>query len=322
MISNDRVLTTALAGLAVAVTAGVLCRLPAQEAPPPRGAGSAADKAGKVSQEAPEATAVRQQTAAFVAAFNKGDAKAAAAFWMPDGEFIAPDGNTLRGRKAIEIGYAEFFKKNPKASLELHPESVRLFGHHSAVEVGTLKLRLPDAKKLAQSRYSVLHVRDKDDWRMASVHEWTPDAAELVSLRDLEWLIGEWEGKSGGTEVRTRYAWDENKAFLHCRFTLKKNGKVVGSGLQIIGKDPAGGLRSWQFDRSGRFGESAWSRDGDHWVIKANATLPNGSEVHAVNLLVPRGNDAFTWQPVERTAGSAPLSDLPPLKITRVKADQ
>src|SRR5262249_58667821 len=132
MRSNGRVLATALAGLTVAVTAGVLCQSPAQESPLPRRAGSAPGQADKGKQEAPEAAAVRRQTAAFAAAFNKGDARAAAAFWMKDGEFIGPDGSTLRGRRAIEKGYAEFFKKNPKPSLELHPESVRLFGHHAA----------------------------------------------------------------------------------------------------------------------------------------------------------------------------------------------
>ena len=147
MRSNGRVLATAVAGLTVAVTAGVLRPSPAQESPLPRRAGSAPDQAGNAKQEAPEAAAVRRQTAEFAAAFNKGDAKATAAFWMTDGEFIGPDGSTLRGRRAIEKGYAAFFKKNPKASLELHPESVRLYGHHAAVEVGTLTLRLPGANR-------------------------------------------------------------------------------------------------------------------------------------------------------------------------------
>jgi uncharacterized protein (TIGR02246 family) len=322
MSKSGRVLAAALAGLAVAATAGLLCRSPAQEPSSPRSAGSAPGKAGGVKQQSPLAAAVRQRTAEFAAAFNKGDAKQTAGFWMPDGEFIGPDGNTLRGRKAIEKGYAEFFKKNPKATLELHTQSVRAFGHHAALEAGTLKLRLPGKRQPAESRYSVLHVRDEDGWHMASVHEWTPDPAELVSLRDLEWLVGEWVGKEGGTEVRTRYAWDEDRAFLHCRFTIKKDGKVVASGLQVIGKDPAVGLRSWQFDRSGRFGQSFWSRDGDRWVIEANATLPDGRETHAVSVLIPRGKDAFTWQLGEYTAAGVSLSGTPPLKVTRVKGGQ
>ena len=40
------------------------------------------------------------------------------------------------------------------------------------------------------SRYSVLHVREEDGWRMASVREWVPDPQELVTVKDVEWLLG------------------------------------------------------------------------------------------------------------------------------------
>ena len=59
--------------------------------------------------------------------------------------------------------------------------------------------------------------------------------------------------EKGLPAFHTRNAWDEGKAFLHCRYTMTKDGTVVSSGLQVIGKDPAGGLRSWQFDKSGTF---------------------------------------------------------------------
>jgi uncharacterized protein (TIGR02246 family) len=320
MSSNGRILATALAGLAVAVTAGALGRSGAQEPPLPRSGEPAPGKAGGAKMKSPGAAAVRKKTAQFAAAFNRGDARAAAAFWAKDGEYTGPDGNTLHGRKAIEKSYAGFFKKNPKARLEVHPESLRVYGHHAALEEGMLKLRLPDKRQAGRSRYSVLHVRDEDGWHMASVHEWTPDPADLVSLRDLEWLLGEWVAREGGTAVRTRYAWAEGKAFLHVRYTLTADGKVVGSGLQVIGQDPAGGLRAWQFDRSGRFAEQSWSRDGDRWVIESARTLPDGTETHAVNHLIPHGKDAFTWQSAEYAADGSLLSRRPPLKVTRVKA--
>jgi hypothetical protein len=170
------------------------------------------------------------------------------------------------------------------------------------------------------ARYSVLHVREEDGWKMASVREWVPDPAELISLKDVEWLIGEWSARSDDAEASIRYAWDEDKAYLRGRYTLKRGGKVISSGTQVIGKDPHGGLRSWQFENGGSFGEWAWSRDDRGWVIQAAGTLRDGSEVTAVNLLVPVGKDAFTWQSVERTASGSPLPDTPPVKVSRVKA--
>src|SRR5262249_36156647 len=123
-------------------------------------------------------------------------------------------------------------------------------------------------------------------------------------------------------EVRITYAWDEAKTFLRGRYALKRDGKDASSGMQIIGKNPAGGLRSWVFDSSGTFGESVWSRDEGNWAIEATGTLPDGSEMTAKNLLIPLDKDAFTWQSVERTAAGTPLAATPPLKVTRVKADK
>lgn len=266
--------------------------------------------------------AVRKTADAFAAAFNKGDAKAMAAFWTKDGEYVGPDGETVRGRAAIEKDYAEFFKKNPKATIEVHIDSVRILGRHTALEEGTLRLRLAGEKEPGESRYSVLHVRDEDGWHMASVKEWIPDPAELVSLKDVEWMLGEWVAKNDKTEARVRYTWDEDKAFLRGRFTLKRDGKVISSGTHLIGKNPAGGLRAWVFERNGSFGESVWTRDENRWVIEASATLPDSSEATAVNVLIPLDKNSFTWQTVERTVAGSELAGTPPVKVTRVKSEK
>jgi uncharacterized protein (TIGR02246 family) len=271
--------------------------------------------------ESPDVAAVRKSAEAFAAAFNKGDAKAVAAFWTKDGEYVGPDGEEVRGRDAIEKEYAEFFKKNPKASVDVHIESVRLVGRYVAMEEGSLKLKLSGEAAPAESRYSVLHVKEDDGWRVASVREWVPDPAELVSPKDLEWLVGDWVAKGDGGELRLRYAWDEDKVYLRSRYSLRREGKVLSSGTQVIGKNPGGGLRSWLFDSSGTFGQSVWSHDGGRWVVEAEATLPDGSEVTAVNLLIPLGKDAFTWQSVERTAAGSQLPGTPPVRVTRVKAE-
>jgi hypothetical protein len=128
--------------------------------------------------------------------------------------------------------------------------------------------------------------------------------------------------RNGKTELTARYAWDEDKVFLRCRYTLKRDGKVVSKGTQIIGKDPAGELRSWLFDSSGAFGESSWTRDGDHWVIEGAGRLPDGSDETAVSVLIPQGKDAFTWRSLERTAGEVELPATPPIKVTRVKSER
>jgi uncharacterized protein (TIGR02246 family) len=275
-----------------------------------------------VKADSPEMMAVRKTADEYTRAFNAGDAKALAAFWTKDGEYVGPDGEELRGRDALEKSYVEFFKKHPKATIEVHISSVKLLGRHTALEEGSLKLKLPGDKEPTETRYSVLHVREDDGWRMASVREWAPSLAELTSLKDVEWLLGEWMAKSDKAEVRIKYDWDEDKAFIKGRFALKQGDKVISSGTQIIGKDPTGGLRSWVFDSNSTYGESAWARDEGRWIIEASGVLPDGSEVTAVNILIPLGKDAFTWQSTERTAAGSAMPDTIPVKVTRVKGDK
>src|SRR5262245_15738525 len=96
--------------------------------------------------QGPSETAVRKTSAAFIKAFNAADARAVAALWSKDGEFVGADGETIRGRAAIEKTYVEFFRQNPKAKIEVEIQSVRLLGRHTALEEGSLKLQLPGEK--------------------------------------------------------------------------------------------------------------------------------------------------------------------------------
>jgi uncharacterized protein (TIGR02246 family) len=272
--------------------------------------------------ESAEMAAVRKTADAFARAFNAGDARAVAAFWTKDGEFIDARGETTRGRDAIEKSYVAFFKQHPKAHIEVDIESVRLLGRYTALEEGKLKLTLPGDTQPGISRYSVLHVRQEDGWHMASVREWVPDPQALVSLKDVAWLLGAWTAKGPEGEIHITYKWDEDKAFLRGRYVLSKGDKVLNAGTQIIGKNPGGGLRSWVFDKSGSFGESVWWRDEKRWVIEAVGTLPDGSESTAVNVLIPLNQDAFTWQAIERTVAGSPTLGTPPVKVTRMKADK
>ena len=84
----------------------------------------------------PEVAAIRAGSEAFVAAFNKQDAKAIAALWTEDGEYIEESGRRFAGREAIEKGYAELFVGNPAAQMKIAIDSLRLVGPNAAIEDG------------------------------------------------------------------------------------------------------------------------------------------------------------------------------------------
>jgi len=262
---------------------------------------------------------VKAITADYVKAFNAADAKAAALLWTATGEYVGDDGEPVVGRDEIEKSLAAYFKAHPKATAEVRVESVRAMGRGLASVEGVVTIKLPGAESPSESRYTALHVNEDGRWPAASVAEWVPDPATDVSTKNLEWLVGEWESKGDGGELKIVYALGEEKVFLTGKYTLTKNGEVVSKGTQVIGRNPAGGLRSWMFDSTGTTSDAIWVRDEGRWISEADGVLPDGTTVFSVNVLIPLGPDAFTWQTTEREVNGEAAPGLPPVKVTRVK---
>jgi uncharacterized protein (TIGR02246 family) len=267
-------------------------------------------------KRADDEAAIRKASADFIKHFEKGDARAIAAAWTTDGEYIGEDGTTIRGRADIEAAYARAFAKQKRVKVEMTIESIRFPSKDTAIEEGYAKSYKGDSDQPTASRFSVLHVREGGRWLMAVLREW-PD--EGVSLRDLDWLIGTWEAKTDETEVRTAYEWDAKKNSIRCHITIKGKGRNV-SATQVLLKDPrTGQLRSWMFDDDGGFGEGTWTRDGKRWVIAATGVQADSGELTARNILTPVDRDTFSWQSTERTLDDEDLPNIPPVKVKRVK---
>ena len=80
-----------------------------------------------------ELAAIRAESLAFAAAFNKRDAKAIAELWTQDGEYIDDLGRRFLGRDAIEQGYTAFFANSPKVTLRVTIDSIRLLSDNTAI---------------------------------------------------------------------------------------------------------------------------------------------------------------------------------------------
>lgn len=260
-------------------------------------------------------TAIKKAMESFIKAFEKGDAKAVASYWTPEGEYVADDGTKYQGREELEKVYGEFFKNQKNLKVQVEMESLRFPSSSTAVEEGYLKLKKGKTGEFVTSKYSVLHVKEDGKWLMAIVREWP---SEGLNLRDLEWLIGTWQAKREGNEVTTTYEWDENKMFIVSHFTIKENKRTL-KGKQIIARDAATGLlRSWTFEAQGGFGEATWTRDGKKWVTEASGTLPSGSLMTATNIITPLDGNTFLWQTVNRVLDDEELPDIAPIKVSRV----
>src|SRR5262249_17726974 len=121
---------------------------------------------------AADRAAIRKATQSFIKAFESGDARAVAAHWTPQGEYISDEGVTYRGGAALEKAYREFFADTKGRQVEVEVESLRFLSRDTAVEEGYMKVRRGKNGERTASRYSVLHVREDGKWRMAVVREW------------------------------------------------------------------------------------------------------------------------------------------------------
>jgi hypothetical protein len=124
-----------------------------------------------------------------------------------------------------------------------------------AVTEVTLRLKNDDGEIVASGRQAIVAVREGGQWKVAIVREWDRDVGLDASLKEIEWLIGTWQAATKDRDVTITYEWDENKAFIRGKFTVKDGPKVIESGTQLIGKDNAEGvIRSWVFQSDGGFG--------------------------------------------------------------------
>jgi uncharacterized protein (TIGR02246 family) len=282
---------------------------------------AAQDKPAKGPDREADKRAIDEIIKQNIQAFNNRDAAAVAANWTAEGEYIRNDGEPIRGRAEIQKGYAEYFKTlKGKPRLEIQTEGLRFTSADTAVSEVILRLKNEEGEVTASSWRNTLLVREGDRWKVTIVQEWDRDNGLDVSLKELEWLIGTWHVATKGREVTTVYEWDENKAFIRGKYTIKEGAKVVESGTQMIGKDnAAGAMRSWVFQSDGGFGDGLWTREGKKWSVNVYGVTPDGRELTATAIYIHVDANTYTWQSVNQAVDGIPIPDTKPIKVAKRK---
>jgi len=271
--------------------------------------------------DAQQIAAITDSAKAFVEAFHKGDAKAVAAFWMPDGDYVDQDGRVLRGRKAIEDAYAELFAAKKGLKLRIDVASIRFPTPDLAIEDGTSAALSPDGNAPVRARYNNVLIKKNGQWLLASVRESAyADPSNYEHLRGLDWMIGEWvEENANGPMSHISFEWVPSDNFISATRTADYKDASLDNGRQIIGWDPASKqIRSWSFEADGGFGESTWARDGAKWIVKTKATMADGSAVTATSIFTPVDGKTVKWQSKERTVNGKPMPDTKETTMKRV----
>ena len=266
--------------------------------------------------------ALAKRAEAFLEAFHKGDAKALAAFWVPDGDYTDQTGRQLKGRAAIEKAFQGLFAENKGLKLRIDSDSLRFVTADVAIEEGTTGVISPDGGPPSRARYTIVHVKRDGQWYLDSVRD-TPFAppTNYEHLRGLEWAIGDWVGNADTGEVeRLSFAWTESQNFIVSTFNTSAKNVSVGGATVWTGWDPvAKNIRSWLFDSTGGFGEGSWTQDGKKWSLKTTTVLQDGKKAAATYVLTRVDADTIALQARDRSVDGKAVPDTKEVKLKRAK---
>ena len=266
-----------------------------------------------------EEDGIRAAVDSYVAAYNRGDAKAVASHWSESGEWISPTGQRFQGRQAIQNEIQSLFAANRDVRIEVIDPSIRLISPDVAMEEGIVRVIRP-AEMPSDSTYLAIHVKQDGQWKLDSVRETEVPATPAASpqLEELAWLVGEWIDQSPDATVESSVTWTKNKTFLSYAFKVSAPGMEDLEGTQVIGWDPAAGaVRSWMFDSDGGLGEGIWSKKGNGWIVKFSQVLPDGRKASATNMYTLLDANTFTWKSVGRKLDGEFLPNVEEVKVVR-----
>ena len=266
--------------------------------------------------------AIKKALDAYVAAYNRADARGLAALMTANAEYIDDEGEVVRGRAAIEKEMAEFFAEGASVRLVVTTESRRFIGSNVAIERGTAVVTAADGGT-AQGGYTTVWSKTEGSWKMESVQE-SVDAvgpSHVQKLQELAWLIGTWVDQDEHATIRTVGQWTANRNFISRSFSVAVDGQVDLSGTEIIGWDPASErIRGWVFDSEGGFSQETWTKKGDRWVVTSAGVLADGRRSSAVLLYQKTDDDHYTWQSTEREVDGEFQPDIRKVTVVRESA--
>jgi uncharacterized protein (TIGR02246 family) len=261
----------------------------------------------------------------FIAAYEKGDARAVAAFWTETADYVDQTGRTYKGRAAIQKMYEKFFAENKGMKLKIIPLSVRTVGSDAAIEEGITEITPADGGLPSAAHFTAFLLKKDGEWFLESVHDSVPQPpSNAEHFDDLEWLLGDWAGEEEkGESARASYAWAENRNFIVSHFATTLDGAPVVGGTQWICWDAVDKkIRSYSFYSGGGVGEGVWTNEGNTWKVEVNAKTSAGKKISGTHVITKLDADHATWQLTKVTVDGQSIPDPKPSKMKRVKAEK
>lgn len=245
--------------------------------------------------------------------FAKQDAKAIAAMFTAEAEYVDAGGTVFHGRQIIEAELKASFEQDPPGSLEINVVSIRPIAAGLLIEEGVSTFTPRQNGSATRTHYTATHVRQVDgSWLLASVRELeSAEATPHEQLKALAWLEGRWREENGNTVVKTEWKWSEDRNFLLSDFTIQTNGKDALKGTHRIGWDAERRqFRSWIFDASGGNADGWWSAAEDgSWSVHLGGIGATGIRRSSVMTYARDGADAIVVTQTKQTQAGVGMPD-------------
>jgi uncharacterized protein (TIGR02246 family) len=276
----------------------------------------------QTADRAQDEQAIRAAAKGYLEALGRGDARALAGYWTADGDVVDELGQSHPASELLkQLAPPEPGAARPE--IKMHESKIRFFSDEVAIEDGTSEVTASDGRVGAKGRFSAVWVKQNGGWRLASLREARiPNVDRPARLADLDWLVGQWSAESGDTKLEVSVRWNANETFLLRDLKVAREQKTIFHGSQRVGWDPrTGQLKAWNFDSDGGYGEGAWTRDGESWVIRMAGVLPDGRPNLTTTVVTPEGPDHFRLSST-RSPGAGAAEGTMQIEFTRVKASQ
>jgi len=269
----------------------------------------------------PEEEAVGEAVQALVKGYGQRDAKAFAAAFTADGEYIDEAGTVYHGRPAIESEFGHFLEANPDTTIQVQLSSTRAVAPGIIAADGLTRFTRSKDHSAVVGRCSLICAKDGNKWLVASLRE-TPAPATHPThheqLQQLEWLVGEWIDEGAQSHVHFSCRWDSSGNFLHRDFEVHTAGGKTVTGTQRIGYDALNGLlKSWAFDSAGGYAEGYWQRDGESWVMNSTGVTADGRVASGSSVYSRIEKNRISFHSVDRIVGGERIPDLVEVTIVR-----
>jgi uncharacterized protein (TIGR02246 family) len=256
--------------------------------------------------------AIRAAAAAYVKAYNAGDAKTIAAMFTAQGRVVDATGRSVRGRDEIERLFAKSFADAPGVQIENNVDVVEFLHPSVALEEGHAILTHGTSGFVEDSGYSAIHVKEGNKWLISLARDWPEEASSAeLQLRQLAWLVGDWVDESSASAIASSYKLAADGMTILGESTVHMAGKPVMTVTTRIGWNPAAEqVHSWVFDSEGGFAQGDWTREGDRWTARMSGVTGKGELCNSTNIITRLSPHTWSWQSVDRIVGGNAAPDI------------